>query len=208
LHSVWIRALHHLRPEDNGPYHVPAATFPNNQIPGPLNQTASVLKSLTALPTNNDNPFIAPNFLSTYPDITRTNTYSIKVDQNFNDKNRLSVRYTNSWLNAALEGGYYANPIDTSSGMGTSAKDYYIHNVAVELHADDLDNLANELLVGVNRSAVHYGTSADSTNWPSKLGMPNPLTQRAGQRCTRVKCRRWIARRSLAGTRTMCTIKI
>ena len=63
--------------------------FPNNQIPGPFNQTASVLKSLTALPTNNNNPFIAPNFLSTYPDIKRTNTYTIKVDQNFSDKDRL-----------------------------------------------------------------------------------------------------------------------
>src|SRR5437867_5053274 len=149
--------------------------FPNNQIPGPLNQTASVLKSLTALPTNNNNPFIAPNFLSTYPDITRTNTYTIKVDQNFTDKDRLSVRYTNSWLNAALEGGYFANPIDTSSGMGTSARDYYIHNVAVNYTRTISTTWLNELLVGVNRSAVHYGTSADSTDWPSKLGMPNPF---------------------------------
>ncbi len=139
--------------------------FPNNQIPGPF----------TALPTNNNNPFIAPNFLSTYPDITRTNTYTIKVDQNFTDKDRLSVRYTNSWLNAALEGGYFANPIDTSSGMGTSARDYYIHNVAVNYTRTISTTWLNELLVGVNRSAVHYGTSADSTNWPSKLGMPNPF---------------------------------
>src|SRR5438094_814462 len=138
-------------------------------------QTASVLKSLTALPTNNNNPFIAPNFLSTYPDITRTNTYTIKVDQNFTDKDRLSVRYTNSWLNAALEGGYFANPIDTSSGMGTSARDYYIHNVAVNYTRTISTTWLNELLVGVNRSAVHYGTSADSTDWPSTLGMPNPF---------------------------------
>ena len=151
--------------------------FPNNQIPGPLNQTASVLKSLTALPTNNNNPFNfnTPNFTSTYPDIKRTNTYTIKVDQNFNDKNRLSVRYTKSWLNNAIEGGYFANPIDTSSGMGTSANDYYIHNVHVNYTRTISTSWLNELLVGVSRSAVHYGTSADSTNWPSKLGLPNPF---------------------------------
>jgi len=151
--------------------------FPNNQIPGPLNQTAGALKSLTALPTNNNNPFNfnTPNFTSTYPDITRTNTYSVKVDQNFNDRNRLLVRYTKSWLNSALEGGYYANPIDTSSGMGTSAKDYYIHNVAVNYTRTISTTWLNELLVGVSRSAVHYGTSADSTDWPSKLGLPNPF---------------------------------
>src|SRR5438270_2711052 len=151
--------------------------FPNNQIPGPLNQTASVLKSLTALPTNNNNPFNynTPNFTSTYPDIKRTNTYTVKVDQNFTDKDRLSVRYTKSWQNSAIEGGYFANPIDTSSGMGTSANDYYVHNVHVNYTRTISTTWLNELLVGVSRSAVHYGTSADSTNWPSKLGLPNPF---------------------------------
>src|SRR2546423_11567912 len=44
--------------------------FVNNQIPGSLNATASALKALTALPTNNNNPFDFnnPNFTSTYPD--------------------------------------------------------------------------------------------------------------------------------------------
>jgi Carboxypeptidase regulatory-like domain/TonB dependent receptor len=151
--------------------------FPNNQIPGPLNQTAAALKALTALPTNNNNPFDFnnPNFTSTYPNISRTNTYTIKVDQNFTDKDRLSVRYTKSWLNSALEGGYFANPIDTSSGMGTSANDYYVHNVHANYTRTISSTWLNELLVGVNRSAVHYGTSADSTDWPTKLGLPNPF---------------------------------
>jgi len=68
--------------------------FPNNQIPGPLNATASALKALTALPTNSNNPYIAPNFLSTYPDVAHNNTITAKLDQNLSDKNRLSVRYT------------------------------------------------------------------------------------------------------------------
>src|SRR5438270_18306 len=149
--------------------------FPSNQIPGPLNQTASVLKSLTALPTNNSNPFNpnTHNFTSTYPDITRSNTYTIKVDQNFTDKNRLAVRYTKSWLNAAVEGGYFANPVDTSSGMGTSAKDYYIHNVDVNYTRTISTAWLNELLVGVSRSAVHYGTSAVSANCTYKEAVPN-----------------------------------
>jgi hypothetical protein len=164
-------------PKTTNPNTFQRQPFTNNQIPGPLNQTASVLKSLTALPTNNNNPFNfnTPNFTSTYPQIKRTNTYTAKVDQNFNDKNRLSVRYTKSWLNAAREGGYFANPIDTSSGMGTSANDYYIHNVEVNYTRTISTTWLNELLVGVSRSAVHYGTSADSTNWPSKLALPNPF---------------------------------
>src|SRR5579863_2924104 len=149
--------------------------FLNNQIPGPLSPTAAALKALTALPTNTNNPYIAPNFTSTYPNIKSTNTFTGKVDENLSDKDRLSVRYTRSWTNAAVEGGYYANPLSDSSGMGTSADNYYINNVGVDYTKTISPTWLNELLVGVNRSAVHYGTLADFTNWDSKLGIPNPF---------------------------------
>ena len=163
-------------PKSTDPNTFQRTPFPNNQIPGPFNQTAMALKALTALPTNNNNPFIAPNFTSTYPSVQRNNTFTGKVDQNISDKDRLSVRYTRGWQNSAIEGGYYANPINTSSGMGTSARDYYVTNVGVNYNRSISPAWLNELLVGVNRSAVHYGTSADFTNWPSKLGLPNPFS--------------------------------
>jgi hypothetical protein len=149
--------------------------FPNNQIPGPLSQTAAALKALTALPTNTNNPFVAPNFTATYPAVRHTNTLTPKIDENLSDKDRLSVRYTRSWTNNAVEGGYFANPINDQSGMGTSAQDYYINNVGVNYTRTISPTWLNELLVGVNRSAVHYGTLADFTNWDSKLGVPNPF---------------------------------
>ncbi|MHB8655869.1 MAG: carboxypeptidase-like regulatory domain-containing protein [Terriglobia bacterium] len=149
--------------------------FPNNQIPGPYNATAIALKALTALPTNTNNPYIAPNFTSTYPNVAQGNTITAKVDQNFSDKDRLSVRWTRGSQKAAIEGGFLADPIDTSSGMGTSARDYYDTNVGVNYTRTISSNWLNELLVGVNRSPVHYGTSADFTNWPDKLSLPNPF---------------------------------
>lgn len=149
--------------------------FANNQIPGPISTTAAALKALTALPSNTNNPYLAPNFTSTYPDVTSTNTLTAKVDQNLSDKDRLSVRYTRSWTNAAIEGGYFANPINDNSGMGTSARNYYINNVGVNYTKTISSAWLNELLVGVNRSAVHYGTNADFTDWDSKLGLPNPF---------------------------------
>jgi hypothetical protein len=150
--------------------------FSNNQIPGPFNATALALKALTALPTNDNNPYIAPNFLSTYPNVANNKTFTVKVDQNLSDKDRLSVRYTRGTQKSAVEGGYFANPIDTSSGMGTSARDYYVTNVGVNYDRTISSSLLNELLVGVNRSAVHYGTTADFTNWDSKLSLPNPFS--------------------------------
>ncbi|PYV15749.1 MAG: hypothetical protein DMG21_14155, partial [Acidobacteria bacterium] len=150
--------------------------FTNNQIPGPLNDTATMLKSLTALPSTSDNPYIAANFFSTYPDVTHSNTYTAKVDHNLSDKDRLSVRFTRGWYFGAVEGGYFANPISTSSGMGTSARNYYVTNVGTTYTKTISANWLNELVVGVNRSAVHYGTLADFTNWDSKLSLPNPFS--------------------------------
>ena len=162
-------------PSTTNPVTFQRQPFANNQVLGPYNQTALALKALTALPTNSNNPYIAPNFTSTYPQINHTNTITGKVDWNLSDKDRLSVRYTRSWQNYAIEGGYYANPASTSSGFGTSAKDFYINNVGIDYTRAISPNWLNELLLGVNRSAVHYGTSADSTNWDSQLGLPNPF---------------------------------
>ena len=162
-------------PKSTNPNTFQRTPFPNNQIPGPFNQTAMELKSLTALPTNNNNPYIAPNFTATYPSVQRNNTFTGKTDLNLSDKDRLSVRFTRGWQNSAIEGGYYANPSNPSSGMGTSARNYYVTNVGVNYNRSISPAWLNELLIGVNRSAVHYGTSADFTNWDSKLGLPNPF---------------------------------
>ncbi len=43
-------------PKTTNPTTFQRTAFPNNQIPGPLSPTAMELKSLTALPTNNNNP--------------------------------------------------------------------------------------------------------------------------------------------------------
>jgi carboxypeptidase family protein len=163
-------------PKSTNPATFQRTPFPNNQIPGPFNATALALQGLTALPTNSNNPYIAPNFTSTYPDVSRRTTITAKVDQNLSDKDRLSVRYTRSWQNSAVEGGYFANPNNPSSGIGTSARDNYITNVGVNYNRTISPVWLNELLVGVNRSAVHYGTSADFTNWDSKLSLPNPFS--------------------------------
>jgi outer membrane receptor protein involved in Fe transport len=147
--------------------------FPNNQIPGPLNKTAQVLASMTAHPTNNNNPWIADNFFQTYPQIARTNNYTAKVDQNISDKDRLSVRYTRSNQFSAIEGGYFANPIDPTSGMGSSSRTFPDTNVGVNYTRTISPTWLNELVVGVLRNPNHYGTLADDTDWATTLGLPN-----------------------------------
>ena len=150
--------------------------FAGNKITTPISQLGTELKSLTALPTNANNPFIASNFNATYPSIQSTESYTAKWDQNISDKDRLSVRYTRATSNSSIEGGYFADPSNPLSGMGTSARNYQTTNVAVNYNRTISPNWLNELLVGVLREPNHSGTNADFTNWDSKLGTPNPFS--------------------------------
>jgi len=87
------------------------------------------------------------------------------------------VRYTKSWLNAAREGGYFANPIDTSSGMGTSANDYYIHNVEVNYTRTISNDLAQR--IAGRREAAPPSTMGPARTPPT--GLPSsrcPTLQR------------------------------
>jgi hypothetical protein len=162
-------------PTTTNPATFQRTAFTNNQIPGPFSPTAMELKSLTALPTNNNNPYIEGNFNATYPRIQSNGSPTIKWDQNLSDKDRLSVRYTRASETALLEGGYYANPISDNTGMGTSVRNYQTTNVAVNYNRTISPNWLNELLVGVLREPNHSGTVGDFVNWDSKLDTPNPF---------------------------------
>ncbi|HXX23528.1 MAG TPA: TonB-dependent receptor [Terriglobia bacterium] len=166
-------------PTSTNPTTFERTPFPNNQIPGPYSPTALALQSLTELPCCGafalDNPYIAPNVTNTYPYIQTLNNYTAKWDENISDKDRLSVRYTRSISTAAQEGGYYANPINPSSGMGSSARNYFNTNVAVNYNRTISPNWLNELLIGVLRDPNHIGTLADFTDWSAKLDTPNPF---------------------------------
>ena len=166
-------------PASTNPTTFQRTPFLNNQIPGPLSVTAAELKSLTALPccgaAANNNPYIASNFNQTYPLIQSTGTPTIKWDQNISDRDRLSVRYTRASTTSLREGGYYANPINPNSGMGTSVRNYQTTNVAVNYNRTISPNWLNELLIGVLREPNHSGTTGDFINWDQKLGTPNPF---------------------------------
>jgi len=166
-------------PTSTNPTTFQRTPFPNNQIPGPYSPTAQALESLTERPCCGafalNNPYIAPNVTNTYPSIQTLNNYTAKWDENISDKDRLSVRYTRGVSTAAQEGGYYANPVNPTSGMGSSADNYFNTNVGVNYNRTISPNWLNELLIGVLREPNHYGTLADFTDWSAKLDTPNPF---------------------------------
>ena len=152
--------------------------FPGNIIPpGRISPFAKTMAQLTARPSNGNNPWLlTPNQIKSYPDRTKTGNLTIKGDQNFSDKDSLSVRWTRSTRNNAVDGGVFGNPVDASAGLGTSRSDAIIHNVQGTYNRTISNNLLNELQLAVHRSYKSSGTLADFTDWANKLGLPNPFS--------------------------------
>ena len=150
--------------------------FPGNIIPANrISPFAKIMQSLTAPPTNNNNPYLADNVVKFYPVKNDTGNLTVKGDHSFSDNDTLSVRWTRSTRKAATEGGVFGNPINVDAGLGTSRSDANINNVSITQTHTFSPTFINELLVGAHRSYKSSGTLADFTNWPSKLGLPNPF---------------------------------
>ena len=150
--------------------------FPNNIIPANrISPFAKIMQSLTAAPTNNNNPKLAVNFQGFYPVKNDTDNLTIKGDHNISENDRLSVRWTRSTRKAATEGGVFGNPINVEAGFGTLRSDQNINNVSITQTHTFSPTLVNELLVGMHRSYKDSGTLSDFTDWPQRLGTPNPF---------------------------------
>lgn len=145
--------------------------------PDRISAFGKTMASLTARPTNDNNPWeLAPNYTKAYPQHTKSANLTIKGDHNFSDKDSLSVRYTRSTNNYAVDGGVYGNPVNAAAGLGTSRSDATIHNVGATYNRAISNNLLNTLQVAVHRSFKSSGTLADFTDWGSTLGTPNPFS--------------------------------
>jgi hypothetical protein len=150
--------------------------FPGNIIPADrISPIAKLLKSLTAPPTNANNPNLAPNFERFYGDNLDTNKLTVKVDAALTAKDNLSVRWTRGARKAAVEGGVFGAPINTDAGVGTQRSETEVHNFSITHTRTFSPTFLNELLVGAQRSNHGQGTLADSTDWANKLGFPNPF---------------------------------
>jgi hypothetical protein len=150
--------------------------FANNRIPeNRISPFAKVMQSLTALPTNSNNPYLADNIQRFYPVKNDTDNLTIKGDHNFSENDKLSMRWTRSKRKAATEGGVFGNPVNVEAGLGTSRSDANINNVSVTQNHTFSPTLVNELLIGMHRSYKSSGTLADFDNWPQRLGTPNPF---------------------------------
>lgn len=153
--------------------------FPNNTIPASrISQYAGIFQSVTPTPNipGNLNPWVDQNFQTYYPVPNNQHTWTIKIDHNISDKDRLMGRITlaPNW-NATYGGVYGYPPIGCTNCGGTTEQDIKTYSENIRWNHVFSPTLLNELQLASFRSATHYGTLADSTNWATKLGLPNPF---------------------------------
>lgn len=153
--------------------------FPNNAIPqSRISQYAKIFQSVTPTPNvaGQLNPWVDQNFQYFYPRPNDQHTWTIKIDHNFSDKDNLSGRITVAPNFNALYGGRYGYPPPGCTNCGgTSEQDIHVYSENVRWNHLFSPTFMNELQLSSFRSATHYGTLGDSTNWANKLGLPNPF---------------------------------
>src|SRR5262245_32931345 len=132
------------------------------------------MQSLTAPPTNNNNPYLADNVVKFYPVKNDTGNLTVKGDHSFSDKDTLSVRWTRSTRKAATEGGVFGNPINVDAGLGTSRSDAHGSNVSITQTHPLSPTLIHELMVGAHRAYRRSGQVAAFTASRSKVRLPSP----------------------------------
>ena len=154
--------------------------FANNVIPASrISQIAKTLQGISPLPAGPNaggNPWIEQNFQAYYPITTDQYTWTAKIDHNFSAKDSISGRFTESPFNYTQAGGQYGYPPPGCTNCGgTAARDYSVYSEYIRYNHVFSPTFLNELQLSGFRSKAHYGTLGDSTNWATKLGLPNPF---------------------------------
>lgn len=154
--------------------------FSGNSIPRnrfqPIFET---MKNITHVPTNSTNPFQGTNMRAFYPLKMDIGNVTVKGDHHFSTKDVLSGRFTRSANQRIVQGGVFGAPReDVADAFGTGRSDAKIYSTSIRENHTFSPTFLNELLLANHRSPKSSGTLADFTDWPAKLGLPNPFGAR------------------------------
>lgn len=114
-----------------------------------------------------------------YPIRLNNGNLTLKGDHQFSAKDTISGRFTRSVSSRTVQGGVFGAPReDVIDGFGTGRSDARVYSTSLRHNHIFSPNFFSELLVANHRSPKSSGTLADFTNWPDKLGLPNPFGAR------------------------------
>ena len=148
----------------------------------PSSRFSPILKTMqdvTHLPTSGVNPYQGINMQEFYPVRQNVDNVTLKGDHRLSEKDTLSGRFTRSVNRFKQLGGRFGGPRpDIPDGYGTGRSDATVYNVSVRHTRSFTPAFLSELMLGSHRAPKSSGTLADFTDWPNKLGLPNPFGAR------------------------------
>jgi len=149
---------------------------PQNLLDTPVINVFRGISPVPAGPNAGANPWTGLNFQTFYPNTMDTNTLTGRVDQVFSDKDNLSVRYTQAFLNSLQAGGHFGYPPPgVTNGTGTEAQKVNVFSIATHWTHAFSPTFLNELQLSAHRSSDTSGTNGLNVDWDAKLGLPNPF---------------------------------
>ncbi|HSB16570.1 MAG TPA: TonB-dependent receptor, partial [Bryobacteraceae bacterium] len=151
--------------------------FINNRVPtNYITPFAQTMRSITPEPTGSGNPWLEPNFETYYPDQSDINTYTIKGDHVFSERDNISGRFTRSAQSSKLFGGRFGFPPPGCTNCGGSGlTDAKVYSTFARWNHVFSPTFLNELQASNHYSPKSSGTLGNDVNWADKLGLPNPF---------------------------------
>jgi hypothetical protein len=151
--------------------------FPGNIIPAArLSPIYKALQPLTHTPTNSIHPLRGSNLEAFYPNTTDTNSWTTRIDHKFTDSDNIFGRLTVGDYARNRFGGVFGGPAEgLANGYGSGLNATKVYSMTLNETHMFSPTVINELLLLAYRNPNHNGTLADSTPWPTNLGLPNPF---------------------------------
>jgi hypothetical protein len=146
--------------------------FPGNVIPAArIDPVGAAIVGYYPLPTNTG---VTNNFFGSGVSTVNINTYDVKVNENFNDQNRMFVRYSRRNLQ---QPGTFLFPaayrIAEGSGPSPTASEPQISNsAAIDYTRTPNPNYVMEFRFGFSRTYLSFVAASAGFNPSSQLGFP------------------------------------
>ena len=156
--------------------------FPKNMIPqseeSPL---AKSVYSLLPQPTTNDNPYVKGNFIGTAPQLQITPKKTFRIDQTFNEANRIYLRYTQQANTINTTGGpqnVAFNGIAPGAALGYSNVPSSSFNASLGFTHVFSPTFFSETIVSQQWYGItHISGVNPNVNYESQLNLPNNFNQ-------------------------------
>ncbi|MES2391231.1 MAG: TonB-dependent receptor [Acidobacteriota bacterium] len=152
--------------------------YPNNTIPATsMSPLAATYYKLVPQPTSSDNPLVRPNFTGTAPTYQVVPQQTFRIDQSFNEHNRVYLRFTHQHSAVNIKGGpenLAVGEIPVGAAMGYSNNPSESFNTALGFTHVFSSTFYSETILSQQWFNVSQIPGAHlEKNYEAILGLPN-----------------------------------